>query len=277
MRSQPSNIGVIGLVALLGACAGGSDDSAATSDATGLTSITAAATTTDASAASESSAATTSTTIDPTTTDDPTTTSTPDSSTSGAPETSSADASTGDATTGAPPSLCAPPGNLIEHGSLDEGMNGQAPAGWEVRQPGQPETCGGVHVFASGPAPGCDGGGITVDAQGQWDCYAVQTVSPYNSITGGASYRIQAGVRSEGNAVNPAAWFVLGVQWLDENDGFFGDEKNPKPLDSADNDYDWKLLEWDLVAPPNARRILVWMSAHYPGKVEFDHVAVLPL
>ncbi|HRI09153.1 MAG TPA: hypothetical protein PKW35_15130, partial [Nannocystaceae bacterium] len=182
---------------------------------------------------------------------------------------------TGD--TGGTPSLCEPAGNLIEHGSLDEGMNGAAPAGWEVRSPGKDQECAGndPHVFASAAAPGCGGGGITVDANDAWDCYAVQTVSPYNSIEGGATYVIRATVRSSGNAVNPAAWFVLGVQWLDGNDAFFGDEKNPKPAAAADNDFDWKVLEWEVQAPPEARRILVWMTAHYPGQVEYDHVAVV--
>lgn len=195
--------------------------------------------------------------------------------TSGSTGGSGSSGDTGD--TGGTPSLCEPAGNLIEHGSLDEGMNGAAPAGWEVRSPGKDQECAGndPHVFASAAAPGCGGGGITVDANDAWDCYAVQTVSPYNSIEGGATYVIRATVRSSGNAVNPAAWFVLGVQWLDGNDAFFGDEKNPKPAAAADNDFDWKVLEWEVQAPPEARRILVWMTAHYPGQVEYDHVAVV--
>lgn len=189
----------------------------------------------------------------------------------------SSDTTEGGTSGGVLDGLCEPAGNLIAVGSLDGGMDGDAPVGWEVRTPGQPAVCAGSgpHVFASDPAPGCAGGAITVDANDVWDCYAVQTVSPYNSIEGGATYRIRATVRSQGNAVNPAAWFVLGVQWLDGNDGFFGDEKNPQPIDPADNDHDWKVLEWELVAPAQARRILVWMTAHYPGEVEYDHVAVI--
>ena len=180
-------------------------------------------------------------------------------------------------TTGGEPSLCAPAGNIIEPGALDGGMSGAAPVGWEVRSPGKDQECAGSgpHVFASGPAPGCEGGGITIDARGGWDCYAVQTVSGYNTIEGGATYVIRAAARSEGNAINPAAWFILGVQWLDGNDAFFGDEKNPKPVDSADIDFEWKVIEWEVQAPANARRILVWMTAHHPGKVEYDHVAVI--
>jgi hypothetical protein len=163
---------------------------------------------------------------------------------------------------------------VIAVGSLDT-IEGDAPAGWEVRTPGQVEACAdsGPHLFAADPAPGCGGAALTIDADGSWDCYAVQTVSPYNSIEGGATYVIRATVRAEGND-NPAAWFIVGVQWLDANDGFFGDEKNPQPADPADNNFAWKVLEWEVVAPANARRILVWLSAHYPGAVTYDHVAV---
>jgi hypothetical protein len=159
---------------------------------------------------------------------------------------------------------------------LDGGISNDAPVGWEVRDPGKKASCGppGEHLYEEPPAPGCSGKSIVVDARGEWDCYAVQTVSPYNSIEGGATYVVRAVVRSEGNSVNPAAWFLLGAQWLDDKDTFFGDEKNPKTTSAVENDHDWKVLEWELTAPPQARRILLWLSAHYPGKVTFDHVAV---
>jgi len=179
--------------------------------------------------------------------------------------------------------LCAAPsGNLFAHGTFEEGMSGLAPSGWEVRAPGMPDTCKSSgqpseHVFLTTGPTGCGGNALAVDARGQWDCYAVQRVSDYNSIEGGATYRISASVRASGNNVNPAAWFVLGVQWLDANDAFFGDEKNPKTATAAENDYDWKVLQWELTAPANAKRILVWLSAHYPGRADFDNVSVTKL
>ncbi len=182
-----------------------------------------------------------------------------------------------------PPDLCAPAlGNFFAHGDFEAGMDGNVPKGWELRDPGAPGNCAGSgspneHVFLTSPAPGCGGSALAVDSRGQWDCYAIQRVSDYNSITGGKSYRVSASVRSTGNAVNPAAWFVLGVQWLDGSDGFFGGEKNPKTVSAADNDFDWKQLSFDLVAPDKARRILVWLSAHYPGRVDFDNVSVREL
>ncbi len=161
-------------------------------------------------------------------------------------------------------------------------MTGDVPAFWELRDPAAPANCAGSgspaeHVFLTSPAPGCTGNALAMDARGQWDCYAIQRVSDYDSIQGGATYRISAAVRSTGNSVNPAAWFVLGVQWLDQNDAFFGDEKNPKTASAAENDFDWKLLSFDLVAPASARRILIWLSAHYPGRADFDNVSVVKL
>jgi len=175
-----------------------------------------------------------------------------------------------------------PVGNLLDHGTFEEGMAGDAPAFWEVRAPGQPTTCAGSgtpsqHVYLSAAPTGCTGNALTIDALGQWDCYAIQRVSDYNSIQAGATYRISAAVRAQGNSINPAAWFVLGVQWLDANDQFFGDVKNPKTASAADNDFDWKVLSWNVVAPSNATRMLVWLSAHYPGRVDYDNIAVVKL
>jgi hypothetical protein len=184
---------------------------------------------------------------------------------------------------GGQPLPCAPPaGNLFAHGTFEEGMKDKAPAFWEVRNPVMPATCLGSgtpaeHVFLTDGPPGCGGHALAIDARGQWDCYAVQRVSDYDSIEGGATYRVSALVRSTGNATNPAAWFVVGVQWVDASDGFFGDEKNPATASAAENDYGYKLLGWELVAPPQARRILVWLTAHYPGRVDFDAVSVVKL
>ncbi|MEB2311673.1 MAG: hypothetical protein OZ928_07465 [Polyangiaceae bacterium] len=184
---------------------------------------------------------------------------------------------------GALGSLCsAPAENLLAHGSFEDGMSGLAPTGWEVRAPGQPDACKGSgqpseHVFITAGRAGCGGSALAMDAKGEWDCYAVQRVSDYDSIEGGAKYRISASVRSTGNSVSPAAWFLIGVQWVDGNDAFFGDEKNPKTASAAENDFDWKVLEWELTAPANAKRILVWLSAHYPGRVDIDNVSVVKL
>ncbi|MBI3204361.1 MAG: hypothetical protein HYZ29_22685 [Myxococcales bacterium] len=39
----------------------------------------------------------------------------------------------------------------------------------------------------------------------------------------------------------------------------------------------WKVIQWDVVAPQNAKRILVWLSAHYPGRADIDNVSVVNL
>lgn len=194
-----------------------------------------------------------------------------------------------DAGTDAPvEDLCAPAGgDLLGHGTFEEGMDGLAPAFWQVRSPDAPNgTCLSSgppesHVFLTDAPPGCGGKAIAVDAKGQWDCYAVQRFSDYNTIQGGATYRIRAVVRSQGNApmgdICPecaAAWFHIGAQWLDGNDAVFGDEKNPKPPTPDLNDHDWQVLSWDVVAPASAKRVVVWLSAHYPGRVDIDNVTV---
>jgi hypothetical protein len=175
--------------------------------------------------------------------------------------------------------LCSPPtGNIFEHGEFEEGMSVNAPTGWEARNPSAPGSCPGSpesHVFLGSPPPGCGGHSLVIDAGGTWDCYAVQRVSDYFTIEEGRRYRISAAVRSTGNAVNPAAWFIIGVQWVDATDSFFGDDKNPQTSSAEDNDFDWKVLTFDLVAPAGATRILVWLTAHYPGRVEYDNIAVV--
>jgi len=177
--------------------------------------------------------------------------------------------------------FCAPPeGNIISHSEFEEGMSGLAPVGWEVRNPGMPDSCPGSpdsHVFIGSPPTGCTGHSLVIDAKGTWDCYAIQTVSGYFTIEAGHTYRISAVVKSTGNSVNPAAWFILGVQWVNSRDEFFGDEKNPRTSSAAENDFDWKILTFDLVAPPEATRILVWLTAHYPGKVEYDNISVVKI
>jgi hypothetical protein len=192
---------------------------------------------------------------------------------------SSGDAAIPDALVGPTPTLCAaPPKNLIAHGTFEEGMTGLAPTGWVVRNPARPGECSGKpsdHVYLTDASTTCGGKALTVDSSGgAWDCYAVQIVSDYKTIVAGRSYRISATVRSKGNAVNPAAWFTVGAQWVDKGDAFFGDVKNPK---TTEIDYDWKVLSYDVVAPSGAERILIWLSGHYPARVDYDNVSVVEL
>ena len=172
------------------------------------------------------------------------------------------------------PDLCSmEPGNLIP-GGFEEGMVGLAPRGWQVRDPGAPGRCGSPeqHVYLTSPPPGCAGQALAIDARGQWDCYAVQTFTDYDTIIGGQTYRVTATVRSEGQN-NPASWFIIGVQWLDGSDRVFGDEKNPRP---SEVNFDWTSSSWELVAPQEARRAVVWLTAHYPGLVVYDNVSLTP-
>lgn len=180
------------------------------------------------------------------------------------------------------PGLCDdPPGNLLAHGTFEEGFDQLAPHGWQVRDPALPggpclqSGTPGEHVFLGPGAPSCGGNAVTIDARGQWDCYAIQRFSDDDTIEGGFTYRISVTARSQGNAVNPAAWFIFGAQWLDAGDVVFGDVKNPKPALASMNDFDWQVVSFDVLAPPEARRIVVWLSGHYPGRVDYDNVAVV--
>ncbi len=170
--------------------------------------------------------------------------------------------------------LCALPAGSLIDGTFEHGLDGLVPGGgWQVRDPGYAGSCPGGHLSLVAPPPGCGGQALLIDARGSWDCYAIQAFTDYGTIEGGRTYRVSAVVRSEGQD-NPAAWFVVGVQWLDGSDRVFGDEKNPRP---ADPNYDWTAMSWDLVAPADARRAVVWLSAHYPGRVTYDQVSIRPL
>lgn len=172
----------------------------------------------------------------------------------------------------ATPPLCAWPAGSLLDGQFEEGLVDGVPAGWQVRDPATRAACGDGHLSLTTGPEGC-GTSLVIDALGSWDCWAIQRFTDHGSILGGHRYRVSAAVRSEGQD-NPAAWFVVGLQWLDASDAVFGDEKNP-PL--ADVNYDYTVVSWELVAPPEARRAVVWLSAHYPGRVTYDEVALVPL
>lgn len=169
--------------------------------------------------------------------------------------------------------LCAWPAASLIDGRFDDGLDGLTPPGWQVRDPDAPGRCGDPreHVYAIDAPPGCGGRALAVDARGEWDCYAIQAFTDYDTIRGGRTYRLRATVRSIGRE-NPGGWFFLGLSWLDGDDRVFGDERNPRvePLD-----FDWRRVELDVVAPPEARRAVVWLTAHYDGRVDFDSVALV--
>lgn len=168
---------------------------------------------------------------------------------------------------------CGPLAGSLIDGTFEAGLTGTAPPGWQVRDPGVASSCPADTLSIVPGDPACGTSALLVDARGRWDCYAIQTFTDYGTIEPGRTYRVHARVRSEAQD-NPAAWFVVGLQWLDGSDAVFGDEKNPRP---SDVNYDWTVIEWDLVAPAGARRAVIWLSAHYPGRVTYDDVSIAPV
>jgi hypothetical protein len=166
--------------------------------------------------------------------------------------------------------VCGPLAGSLIDGTFEAGLSGMAPPGWQVRDPALASGCpeGTLSIVVGDPA--CGTSALLIDARGRWDCYAIQTFTDYATIEPGRTYRIHARVRSEAQD-NPAAWFVVGLQWLDGSDAVFGDEKNPR---LSDVNYDWTVIEWDLVAPAGARRAVIWLSGHYPGRVTYDDVSI---
>ena len=165
-----------------------------------------------------------------------------------------------------------PPGDLID-GRFEDGLAGDVPPTWQIRSPSTAAACGGGHLAIVAGEPRCGGSALAIDAMGSWDCTAIQSFTDYSTVTPGRTYRISAHVRAE-RQDNPAAWFVIGLQWLDASDAVFGDEKNPRLVDV---NYDFTDLSWDLVAPPNAHRAVIWLSGHYPGRVTYDDVSFSPV
>lgn len=172
------------------------------------------------------------------------------------------------------PDLCGPTAGSLIDGSFDDGLDGLTPPTWQVRDPAAPGRCGDPagHVYSVDPPLGCPGRAIAIDAHGDWDCYAIQVYTDYDTIEGGRTYLVSAVARSVGRE-NPGGWFFLGLQWLDGSDRVFGDERNPmlEPLD-----FEWRRVTFDVVAPAEARRAVVWLTAHYDGRMDFDDVAIAP-
>lgn len=85
----------------------------------------------------------------------------------------------------------------------------------------------------------------------------------------GHTYRLRSAVRTEGMA-NPAAWYVLGLWWFN-NDTWLGEAKNEQ---QPDINYDWTVLVIEEVAPPGANRAAAILSAHYDGIAWYDDVVL---
>jgi len=82
-------------------------------------------------------------------------------------------------------------------------------------------------------------------------------------------------VRSEGND-NPASWYVIGIWWMHDDVRVSGESevKNPEQETTI---YDWRLIEFEAVAPVDANRAAVFLTAHYHGIVWYDDIVLCAL
>lgn len=100
-----------------------------------------------------------------------------------------------------------------------------------------------------------------------WDLGMTRQITDYGSVVPGRTYRLQAWVRTA-NVQNPAGWYVLGLWWF-ENDTWLGDVKMERP---ETNNYDWRLITIEAVAPPRANRLGAILTRHTDGDAWYDDV-----
>lgn len=157
--------------------------------------------------------------------------------------------------------------NLIRNGGFEEGPGAFTGVGkhWETND-GQPHPT--INVLTPDTR---HGGGFSqwLKANSQWDLGTVRQVSPYNSVTAGKSYRVQAWIKTA-NVGNPAGWYVFGIWWF-QGDTYMSDSKMPRP-DS--NNYDWRLITWTAVAPPGADRVAAILTRHTDGDAWYDDICI---
>lgn len=157
--------------------------------------------------------------------------------------------------------------NLVRNGGFEEGPGAYPGVGkyWETNDA---QTHADINVLAADTR---HSGGFSqwLKAHPQWDLGAARQVTPYNSVTAGKTYRVQAWIKTA-NVGNPAGWYVLGIWWF-HGDTYLSDSKMPR---QETNNYDWRLITWTAVAPPGADRLAVLLTRHTDGDAWYDDIFV---
>jgi hypothetical protein len=102
-----------------------------------------------------------------------------------------------------------------------------------------------------------------------WDLGAVRQISPYNSVTAGKTYHVQAWIKTS-NVANPSGWYVFGIWWF-RGDRMIGESKMPR---QETNNYGWRLIAWDATAPAGADRGAAILSRHTDGDAWYDDIYI---
>lgn len=157
--------------------------------------------------------------------------------------------------------------NLIRNGGFEEGPGTYPGVGkyWETNDA---QSHPAITVLT--PETRHSGGfSQWLKAHSQWDLGAVRQVTPYNSVTAGKTYRVQAWIRTA-NVANPAGWYVFGIWWF-HGDTYLSDSKMPR---QETNNYDWRPITWTAVAPAGADRLAVVLTRHTDGDAWYDDIYV---
>lgn len=161
--------------------------------------------------------------------------------------------------------------NLIQNGDFERGASPVYP---------------GVGLFweTNDAAPHPEVDALTTDAysgacaqrlkaHSTWDLGALRQVSAYGSVIPGRTYHAQAWIRTA-NVQNPAGWYVFGLWWFNGDQRVPGAEGESKMPRQETNNYGWRAISWQVVAPPGANRVAAFLSRHTDGDAWYDEVFI---
>jgi hypothetical protein len=163
-------------------------------------------------------------------------------------------------------------GNLMKNPGFEDGLSATYPGvglHWETND-AQPHS--DVDVL-TGSISHSGAYSQWLKANPSWDLGAVRQVSAYGSVTAGKTYHVQAWIKTA-NVANPAGWYVFGIWWFNNDslvDPPAGESKMPR---QETNNYDWRPISWEVVAPATANRVAAFLTRHTDGDAWYDDVFV---
>ncbi len=161
--------------------------------------------------------------------------------------------------------------NLIQKGDFEQGASPTYPGvglHWETND-------AAAHPEIEALSASSHGGAYSqwLKAHPTWDLGAVRQVSGYNSVTAGRTYHVQAWIKTA-NVQNPAGWYVFGLWWFNGNERIAGSESESKMPRQETNNYSWRAVSWEVVAPAGANRVAAFLSRHTDGDAWYDDIFI---